>query len=85
MSPDSLADAREFLHSLNQYGRTLELINDRIGPELLAVMQGFVDQALAGEDPTVRQRMVGFLVIGFLLRSHMERRELDARTRTDGE
>lgn len=79
---DMLADAREFLLSLNQYGRTLELINDRIGPEMLSVLQTFVDQSLQGEEEFARQKMVGFMVMGFLLRSHLERVELEGRTET---
>ncbi|HEY9764762.1 MAG TPA: hypothetical protein V6C82_00265 [Chroococcales cyanobacterium] len=75
---DPLKEAQEFLHKLSDYQYTLDLVQDRIGPGMLELIQQFSAQS-SPDDPKLQSRLAGFMLMGFLLHGYLERREIEER------
>lgn len=75
---DPLFEARDFLQKLSDYQYTLDLIQERVGSKMLTLMQGFVGQSVP-ENPQLQARIAGFMVMGYLLHGHLERRAIEER------
>lgn len=75
---DPFKEAQDFLRLLADYQNTLQLIQERVGPEMLALSQRFAAQA-APEDPNLQSRLAGFMLMGYLLHGHLERKDIEER------
>lgn len=74
-------EAQEFLQKLSDYQFTLGLIQERIGPDILDLMQRFVAKSIT--DEKMQARVTGFMVMGYLLHGHLERRAIEERLQSE--
>jgi hypothetical protein len=80
---DKVKEARMFLQSLNNKEEISELIRDRVGEEL---NDFFFQQAaiyskstLATDDPKIIRALAAFMLMGYLTRTHHERKEMSEK------
>ena len=79
MQMDKVKEAQVFLQSLNNKDEISELIKDRVGEEL---NDFFFQQAavygkstLGSEDPKTIRALAAFMLMGYLTRTHHERKQ----------
>ena len=77
---DKVKEARIFLQSLNDKDEITKLIKDRVGEDLnnffFQQATTYSKSTLGTEDQKTVRALAAFMLMGYLVRTHVERKEL---------
>ncbi|MDD3150155.1 MAG: hypothetical protein PHV68_04910 [Candidatus Gastranaerophilales bacterium] len=79
---DKIQSAKEFFKSLEEPSKTMEIMTDRLDTQILQVINNYaklISQARNKINMEEKDIITSAMIIGYLLKSHLDRLELEER------